>query len=90
MKIEKDMTPLLSDINGQAVVAGSRPFYRNYGQLGDAVRNVDTGKVFRVASVNKGVVRLVNANGSKPSKACERSCLVAHFSSKFEFDCAAW
>lgn len=68
----------LSDINGQTVA------------LRDAVRNVKTGKVFRVARIHEGLVTFSNANGSKPSKCWERFCKVSGFSSKFKFECAAW
>ena len=78
-------SPLLNDNKGTVVLAG------NGRQLGDAVRNLNTGKVFRVASVTSaGMVRLSNANGSKPAAACDRWCTVASFSSKFAFHCVAW
>ena len=68
----------LYDINGQPVA------------LRDAVRNVNSGKVFRVARVHEGLITFSNSNGSKPSKVWERFCKVSEFHSNFKFECAAW
>ena len=87
MKNEMNLLPLLSDCNGHAVRVGVE---RPHRQLGDAVRNVHTGKVFRVAKLHGGLVTLTNANGSKPSCPSERFCLETDFASRYVFDCAAW
>jgi hypothetical protein len=68
----------LYDINGQPVA------------LRDAVRNVNSGKVFRVARVHEGLITFSNSNGSKPSKVWERFCKVSVFQNNFKFECAAW
>jgi len=87
MKNEMNLLPLLSDVNGHAVRVGVE---RPHRQLGDAVRNVHTGKVFRVAKLHGGLVTLTNADGSKPTKVWERFCKESDFRLTFAFDCAAW
>ena len=85
MKNEMNLLALLSDVNGRAVRVGVE---RPHRQLGDAVRNVHTGKLFRVAKLHGGLVTLTNANGSRPSSG--EWCKEVDFSSRYVFDCAAW
>jgi len=87
MKNEMNLPALLTDCNGHAVRVGVE---RPHRQLGDAVRNVHTGKVFRVAKLHGGLVTLTNANGSKPTKVWERFCKESDCRLTFAFDCAAW
>ena len=82
--MKETMTPLLSDINGRAVVIG------NYFNRGDAVRSLSNNKVLRVASVFGGLLRLTNSNGSRPSCVSNRFCKVSDFAAKFKFEKASW
>ena len=82
--MKETMTPLLSDINGRAVVIG------NYFNRGDAVRSITNNRVFRVASEHGGLLRLTNANGSRPVSCWHRFCKVSDFAAKFKFEKASW
>jgi hypothetical protein len=78
----------LLDNNGREIAIGNRSASQPNGRLGDAIRRISDGKVFRVANLHRGLVTLANANGSKPSTG--RYCEETDFSARYVFDCAAW
>ena len=82
----KETMNILSDINGHAVVIGTGDRF----DRGDAVRSITNNRVFRVASEHGGLLRLTNANGSRPVSSWHRFCKVSDFAAKFKFEKASW